>query len=334
MSSPEEIGALNLLSLRISAPNTPPPGPPADGGEDGLFIPEDPSLAPRPVPFTRLEGLLSEVAAPSVPSDQALEGIEDAANVAEWPAEVRTLYRRFCKDVGTAEERWDHPKTNRAMALLRRREPQLHPTFLKCLAIARKTMGENVVYEWQRFQEQGWERRRLRGYGVQYPETTTLSRSPSAADPARRDVVAAAYREFREIVKANTTDWKARFQYRRATVGLAVQCEAYAELREKRPAVRQPTTAQSDRSILLRALFREMHPDWLNALPCDFTNEQAREQGYSQEWKAFNRAIQDGRRWKVLVEDLGLGALLLIDTSGSVDYIQRQIPIPVFAAWA
>jgi hypothetical protein len=36
----------------------------------------------------------------------------------------------------------------------------------------------------------------------------------------------------------------------------------------------------------------------------------------------------------VLVEDLRFGALLLIDTSGNVDYIQQQIPIPVFAAWA
>ena len=43
--------------------------------------------------------------------------------------------------------------------------------------------------------------------------------------------------------------------------------------------------------------------------------------------------MQDGRRWKVFVNGLGLGALLLIDTSGNVDYLQQQIPIPVFAAW-
>jgi hypothetical protein len=36
----------------------------------------------------------------------------------------------------------------------------------------------------------------------------------------------------------------------------------------------------------------------------------------------------------VLVEDLGFGAPLLIDTSGNVDYIQQQSPSPVFAAWA
>ena len=43
--------------------------------------------------------------------------------------------------------------------------------------------------------------------------------------------------------------------------------------------------------------------------------------------------MQDGRRWKVFVDGLGLGALLLIDTSGNVDYLQQQIPMPVFAAW-
>jgi len=41
------------------------------------------------------------------------------------------------------------------MASLRGQEPQLCPTFFKCLAIAHKTMGEDVVYEWQKFQEQG-----------------------------------------------------------------------------------------------------------------------------------------------------------------------------------
>jgi hypothetical protein len=258
---------------------------------------------------------------------------EDAVDVANWPAEDRALYRHFCKDVRAAEEQWNHSKTSHAMASLRGREPQLCPTFFKCLAIARKTMGEDVVYEWQKFQEQGWERRRQHGYGVQPPETTGPSFSPSAADPARRDVVAAAYREFQETAKARTNDWKARFQYRRATVGLAVQCEAYAQLRDKR-SVRQPTATQTDRSTLLRALFREMQPKWLHALPCDFTDKQAKDQGHGQDWKAFSRAIQDGRRWKVLVEDLGFGALLLIDTSGNVDYIQQQIPIPVFAAWA
>ena len=35
----------------------------------------------------------------------------------------------------------------------------------------------------------------------------------------------------------------------------------------------------------------------------------------------------------MFVDGLGLGALLLIDTSGNVDYLQQQIPMPVFAAW-
>jgi hypothetical protein len=35
----------------------------------------------------------------------------------------------------------------------------------------------------------------------------------------------------------------------------------------------------------------------------------------------------------LLVDDLGFGALLLIDTSENANYIQQQIPTPVFIAW-
>ena len=86
--------------------------------------------------------------------------------------------------------------------------------------------------------------------------------------------------------------------------------------------------------MLLHALFREMHPDWRDALPDGFTERQAKDQGYIYEWRAFNQTIQDGRRWNLLAGNLGLGALLLIDTSRNNDYIQRQAPIPVFSAWA
>lgn len=85
--------------------------------------------------------------------------------------------------------------------------------------------------------------------------------------------------------------------------------------------------------MLLRALFREMHPGWRDALPCDFTDKQAKELGYGSEWRNLNQTIQDGKRWNILASHLGLGALLLIDTSKSNSYIQRLAPIPVFAAW-
>jgi hypothetical protein len=137
-----------------------------------------------------------------VPSRLAANG-GDAADVANWPTEDLTLYRRFCKDVSTAEEQWDLSKTS-IMASLRNPEPQVCPTFLRCLTVARKATGEDVVYEWRKFQEQGWERRRQHGYGIRPPETTTPAYSPPAADPVRRDVLAAAYREFQETVKAKT----------------------------------------------------------------------------------------------------------------------------------
>lgn len=218
------------------------------------------------------------------------------------------------------------------MAKLREHEPLLQPTFLKCLAIASKTMGERVICEWRKFQEQGWEKRRVHGSGIQAPESAPPASPLPTPNPARRELVAAAYREFQETFKAKTNDWKAHFQYRRAAVRLTGQYEAYAVLHDQRSSCR-PSAPQHDRSMLLRSLFREMHPDWRNALASNFTDKQVKEQGYGYEWKTFVQTIQDGRRWTILTEHLGLGALLLIDTSGSNVYVQRQVPMPVFVAW-
>lgn len=301
---------MNLLSLSISAPNTPPAEPTADDGEDSPFIPEEVPTA---------------VQQPTGPT------------VSTLTAEERRLCRHFCEDVRAVEGQWDHPSTIKGMATLRRKDPQLHTTFQKCLTIARRTMGEGVVHKWRDFQEQGWEKRQQYESGATHGTQPSGTAAPfndslSTVDPARRYVVSEAYRQFRETIKAKTGGWKSCFLYRRATVGLDTQYEAYTKLRSKQSAYK-PGALQSDRSMLLRALFREMHPDWRNALPDNFTDRQAKSQGYGQEWKAFNRAMQDGRRWKVFVDDLGFGALLLIDTSGNVDYLQQQIPIPVFAAW-
>lgn len=323
-SSPEEIGALNLLSLSVSAPNTPPPALPVDENEDqdSLFVPQEPSTEPS-------------TATPQAGSEDATGPSQDRGNE-ELPAEERRLHRHFCEDVSAVEVRWDHSSTVKGMAALRQKDPQLHATFQKCLAIARRTMGQGVVHQWRDFQQEGWEKR------LQYHSSTTQAAGTATladdyvptvdVDPARGHVVAEAYRQFRETVKAKTGGWKSCFRYRRATVGLDAQYEAYAKLRSKQSAYR-PGTLQCDRSMLLRALFREMHPGWRNDLPDNFTDKQAKSLGYGQEWKAFNRAVQDGRRWKVFVDDLGFGALLLVDTSGSVDYLQQQIPIPIFAAW-
>jgi len=92
------------------------------------------------------------------------------------------------------------------MAKLREREPLLQPTFLKCLAIARRTMGEEVVYEWRNFQEQGWEKRRRHRFGPERREVNIVAPGGSlpTVEPARQDVVIEAYRQFKEAVGANT----------------------------------------------------------------------------------------------------------------------------------
>jgi hypothetical protein len=330
---------LNLLSLRISAPSTPSAEPVVSDGENTLFIPEDHPVAPRSiraVSATRIGDPVSQATHSNVASCQTGNNgrAEDGRDAEEWSAEDCKLYREFCENVSRAEEQWNHPSTHQGMAKLREREPLLQPTFTKCLDIARRTMGDGVVGEWRNFQEQGWRKRQQCGFDGQRPERTTVRNDclTDAADPARRDVTVEAYRQFEEATKARTNSWKARFQYRRAAVGLTIQYETYAKLRDKR-AVCQPGALQQDRSMLLRALFREMHSDWRDALPCDFTDKQAKERGYGSEWRNFNQTIQDGKRWNIFADHLGLGALLLIDTSKNSSYIQRLAPIPIFAAW-
>jgi hypothetical protein len=257
--------------------------------------------------------------------------------MAKWSEADRDLYRDFCRDVKAAEERSSNPKTLKAMVDLWRREPLLHKTFLKCLSIARATMGEDVRYQWRRFREQGRRKREQHEGGIWADETMAPGHTPSTVESTTEAaVVAAAYREFQEAIKAETNQWKARFQYRRAAARLFVQYQSYSRLcREQHGSQTawstQPT--QREQSILLRNLFREMNPDWRRVLPRDFTEKQAKEQGYTSEWNAFNLAIRDGKRWSILVDALGSDALLLIDTSGRNTYIQRRIPMPVFVAW-
>lgn len=80
-STPEDIGALNLLSLHNSTANEPPAGLPAGGGEESLFIPEDLPAESRPiepVASTHLEKTLSQVASLSVAPLQAGDGEAEA----------------------------------------------------------------------------------------------------------------------------------------------------------------------------------------------------------------------------------------------------------------
>ncbi|KAM0714626.1 hypothetical protein Q7P37_009922 [Cladosporium fusiforme] len=186
-SSPEEIGALNLLSLRISAP-TPQPAEPAAS--------------------TRLEDIDPRSVSSAVASLGAAVG-EETTGLASWSAGDRRLYRHFCEDVKTAEGQWDHSSTRHGMARLREREPLLQPTFMKCLVIARRTMSEDVVQEWRNFQEQGWEKRRQRGFGLERPQTLAPSSSlPAVEYDPKREVVAEAYQQFKEATGANTNNEK------------------------------------------------------------------------------------------------------------------------------
>jgi hypothetical protein len=291
-SSEEEVIASGLLALRRPTPTAPfveratVERATEDGGDDP-FVSEDLAAVSQPIrPVSSPR--LGETAVQTMGSTVApfpMEWDEDTTGSAEWSAESRRLYRHFCEDVKTAEEQWDHPKTRQGIANLRKSEPLLRGTFFRCLSIARKTMGEGVLCEWRNFQKQGWERRRRLGFDTERPPTVAPIDSQSASQPGRRDVVTEAYRRFGEAVGAKTNTWKARFQYRRAAIGLAVQHEAYVGIRSGQSygTLFRPSAMLDDPKVLLRALFREMHVDWRNALPDDFTDEQAGDRGYLHE---------------------------------------------------
>lgn len=98
-------------------------------------------------------------------------------------------------------------------------------------------------------QREEWEKRRqYRSGATQLAGTATFADDTApTVDPALGHE---AYRHLRETVKAKTAGWKSRFRYRRATVGLDAQYEAYAKLRNKQSSYR-PGALQCDRSMLL-----------------------------------------------------------------------------------
>jgi hypothetical protein len=98
MSSPEEIGPLNLLSLRISPPNTPAAEPAVDDGEDSLFIPDDPPIAPQPAQpaaAAQMEGPISQATRPYMASGQV-----GKTNTSEIPKAWRDGRRRIAGCIG------------------------------------------------------------------------------------------------------------------------------------------------------------------------------------------------------------------------------------------
>lgn len=177
---------------------------------------------PQSIASPRIEDTVSRTASSNVAPPGGADDV-DATRLLNGTDDECELYRHFRIDLDTAERQWDHPSTRQGMARLREREPLLQPTFLRCLAIARRTMNEDIVHEWREFQEQGWERRRQHGFGLERPATATPRASLPAIEPARRDVVAEAYRQFKEATGASTNSWKVRFQYRRAAIRLSVQ---------------------------------------------------------------------------------------------------------------
>lgn len=218
------------------------------------------------------------------------------------------------------------------MATLRKNDPDLYQTFYKCLGIAREAMGPAVQEEWRRFQTQGREKRRRLGYTEGDVGGTPFYGSLDTMDPTRRNLVQAVYRGFQDVSRAVTVTWKGYFQYRRACVHLFRHFEAYADLYDDQSSLAE-RRSHEDRIGLLRTLFREMQPDWRNVLPENFSEEQVKERGYGAEWSTLNDAVRYGRRWNILVQELGLGALLLINTTDNISYLQRRLPYPAFAAW-
>ena len=233
------------------------------------------------------------------------------------------------KDAATAEPQWKYSSTYSAMENFKR-DP--YERFQKCLKIARKTLGEIVLDEWDSFLEQGRPSRSQDPSGTSSSQAIYPASSQLADNSTQRAVANAAYREFRIINKAKTSHWKAAFEYRRAAAGLNAQCDAYLDIRNRR-SLCESGVPQQDQTSVLKALFREMNPEWRDALPADFSEPQAKAERLWKKWGDFQRANKFGRRWRLFVQELGYGALLFIDIADNVCFLQQDIPGPIFAAW-
>lgn len=304
------ICARNLAVLRNSAPLA---DPEIDDAGDTLFVPERGTH----------EAPLAQSVRPALSTWSTDD--EDTASIPTWTATDQRLYRQFCEDVRAAEAQEGNPRTRQGMASLWRREPDLQPTFRKCLGIADRTMGGRVVDEWRKFVAQGRERR-AQHEGSDHSAETAVGGEGSLG------VVQKAYGCYMEARKAKTATWKACFCYRRAAIGLVDQSDAYAKLPVKEPVDRLGASL-TDTMVVHRSMFRDMNAQWRNALSSDFTEKQANEKGYGREWSDFKETLRDGRRWRIFSKHLGLCALLLVDTTDRTTYLQRELPIPVFTAW-
>lgn len=260
----------------------------------------------------------------------------------EQTAEERRLYRSFCndaeqmKEIGRREAGADRPQQQQQQRL---RELDPSTEFRKCLAIARKVAGDNVTGLWRDF---------LTKYRTPLAKAASSSTRAAAStalderqlahgllatgDEVLREVAEAAYREFQRTVGAGVARWRTDFYKRSAAIGLAVQCERYASLCEAAPGYRAATHVNNE-SVLLRALFRDMCPEIRAALPPGFDNEQLARSGYGRQFRRVMQARRNGERWRLLTDELGIGALLLLDTAGTGTYLQHTLPDPIFVAW-
>ncbi|KAK3617537.1 hypothetical protein LTR22_026707 [Elasticomyces elasticus] len=344
-STPEEACAQLLLAFRNPAPTTSMSELVVDDGTHALFVRETETLNATPprsdaaVLARREVPPQTQGAAASHALDQSIAltpagGNVEAAGISTWSAAERRLYRHFCEDVRKAEVQYTEHATWQAMVKLRKTEPELQATFLKCLAIARKTLGEGVVDEWRQFLEQG-RARRVQHKGS-YLDTegviTGSNGSPTELNPTQQGIVAQAYYHYNEARKAGTASWKASFCYRRAAIGLADQYDAYVRSYGKQSVDLSNATCP-DATVLACTMFRDMKIRWRRALSSEFMDVQARENGYGRDWAAFKKTLSYGRRWRIFSDHLGLSALLLVDTTDRTTYLQKQLPRPVFVAW-
>lgn len=206
------------------------------------------------------------------------------------------------------------------MKALEAEDPGLDETFNTCLRIARKVVDEEVIDTWRMLLEQGWEER----------DRSTFVATP--LNPTRQEIATAAYREFQIIETTVTNRWRADFEYRRAAAELYKQCNAYAKLRNSQSSPESHVSPREETDAL-KALFRDMNATWRDALPGGFTNKQARSSNLLARWNRFKLAKRDGQRWHVFIQELGLGALLLINASGDIDTLRNKTNFAVFVAW-
>lgn len=200
------------------------------------------------------------------------------------------------------------------MLKLWEKDPQLIEPFQKCYQVAEQTMSDRIISEWRTFLVKARARPSVDGLEAIISQSTETYLEPTHSSGW-------ANRHFATIEATEAEGWINKFRYRSAAVELTREYQNLCQANGNNLAAAK------------RLLFSQLRPEWQRYRKGP-TNQIRDCPEVGVKWGIFGRAIRHGQRWQLLVNALGMGALLLIDLGTHAHWLQQTVPKPIFAAWA